>query len=116
MMNIVECHPQREPGRHQDPAQVEWSLPQEGIEIRLRIDTENMATLPPAAREKLTLMLGRLAQVCDYVVAQQDDLQQRGMTAESAFNFLASHMQGLHNFYQMMTGELGPTESEEFPF
>ena len=116
MMNSVERIPQQEPDGHYDPALVEWSLPQEGIEIRLRMDTENMATLPPAAREKMVLTLGRLAQVCDYVVAQQDDLQQHGMSAESAFNFLASHMQGLHNFYQMMTGELGPTESEEFPF
>lgn len=115
-MNNPEHPIRQEPDGHLDPALVEWSLPQEEIEIRLRIDTESMATLPPVAREKLTVTLGKLAQICDYVVARQDDLQQRGMSAESAFNFLASHMQGLHNFYQMMTGELEPTESEEFPF
>ncbi len=115
-MTVVERHTQPEPDDHHDPALVEWSLPQEGLEIRLRIETETMANLPPAAREKMIVTLGLFAQVCDYIVAQQDELPQRGMSAASAFNFLGSHMQGMHNFYQMMVGELGPTESEEFPF
>lgn len=115
-MTIIERLPQQEPDDHRDPALIEWTLPQEGIEIRLRIDSDNMVRLTPAVREKMTLTLGRFAQVCDYIVARQDELPQRGMSVESAFNFLASHMQGLHNFYQMMVGELGPTESEDFPF
>ncbi len=115
-MTAVERRSQQEPDYHRDPALVEWSLPQEGIEIRLCIDTENMAKLTPAAREKMTLTLGRFAQVCEYVVAHQNDLPRQGMSAESAFNFLAGYMKDLHSFYMMMTGELEPTESEEFPF
>ncbi|MCP4426224.1 MAG: hypothetical protein GY803_17170 [Chloroflexi bacterium] len=72
--------------------------------------------MPQGAREKMTLTAGRFAQLCEYVVARQDELQQRGMTAESAFNFLAENMKDLHSFYQMMTGELGEAEPEEFPF
>ncbi len=115
-MTNIERHPQQELDDPRDPALVEWSLPQEGIEIRLRIDTENMANMTPAAQEKMALTLGRFAQVCDYIVARQDDLPQLGMSVESAFNFLAGYMQDLHNFYKMMSGELGPTESDEFPF
>ncbi|MCB9423188.1 MAG: hypothetical protein H6667_25545 [Ardenticatenaceae bacterium] len=115
-MIVVERHTQPEPDCHHDPALVEWSLPQEGLDIRLRIDTENMVNMSPAAREKMTLTLGRFAQVCDYIVARQDDLPQLGMSVESAFNFLAGYMQDLHNFYKMMSGELGPTESEDFSF
>ncbi len=114
-MKATERRLHQEPDCHHNPTLIEWSLPHEGIEIRLHIDHPNMEGLPPGAREKMTLTVGRFAQLCEYVVARQNHLQLRGMTAESAFSFLAENMKDLHSFYQMMTGELESTESEEFP-
>ena len=103
-------------GLHFNPAEVEWSIPEEGLSIRLICDN---APLPPEARDarqQCALALGRMALLCDYLVVNQTALESGGITLEQSFRFLAAHMMDVTSFYKMIVGDLKPTEDLNCPF
>ncbi len=75
-----------------------------------------MVNLSLESRERLTLALGRMGMLCDYVIANEKALGAKGVSVESAFSFLAQNMKDVTTLFQMMTGELVPTEGKGFPF
>lgn len=115
-MNAQERRNQSQPDQHFNPAVVEWAPPEEGMAIRLQLADPEMEELSPASREKMTLMLGRMALLCQYVVTNPEGLAKAGLTTEGAFNFLAAYMTDLTDLLQMMAGTRPDIEEIEFPF
>ena len=101
---------------HYNPEVVEWSLPEEGIVIRLRLDQPGMAELSATSRENLVRASSLFALLCDYVVANREVLQGTNLPTEAAFSFIAEHTKDMTSMFRMMTGELEPTQRDEFPF
>ena len=101
---------------HHNPELIEWSLPEEGLEIRLLIDQPEMAELSDQSYEHLTLASSLFVLLCDYIVANREALQGAGLTTEGAFGFMAEHLKDMTSLFRMMTGELASTRQDEFPF
>ena len=103
---------------HFNPAVVEWAIPEEGMSLRLHLENPGMEALSPNEREKLALLLGRLALLCDYVVSHQGNLGDGGLEPEIAFGVTAEYLKDLMSLFQAMREprETEPMMEEGFPF
>ena len=111
-------HPEQPPTKadlHLNPEVVEWSQPQEGLAIRLHLNHPAMESISPQARESLQLSLGRMALLCDFIVAHSYD-------REKSFQFLAAHLQEVTGFYHRVVASqchaaIRPLpQDNDFPF
>ena len=101
--------------QHINPALIEWTLPDEGLDIRLKLDVPGVEQLPPLCREHMAGLLGKVALLCETTVANQDALQQNGVALEGVFVYLAEYTAGLIPLIQMLA-EANHQVAEDFPF
>ncbi len=114
-MNTQEQNPLHNEEQHLNPAIVEWSMPQEGIDIRLKLDIPGMEQLPPICREKMATWLGKVALLCDATVANQEALQQNGVAVEGIFIYLIEYTSGLISLIEMLA-ESDHQVDVDFPY
>jgi len=114
-MSIQERPPHSESQQHLNPAVAEWSLPEEGIEILLKLDNPGMEHLPSVAREAMVGVLGKVALLCETVVANQEALQLNGVALEGVFIYLAEYTSGLIPLMEMLA-DSDQQVAEDFPF
>lgn len=100
---------------HSNPAIFEWALPEEGIDIRLKLDVPGVEKLPSLCREQMAGLLGKVVLLCESTVANQDALQQNGVALEGVFIYLAEYTAGLIPLMQMLA-EANHQVAEDFPF
>ncbi len=98
-----------------NPTVMEWALPDEGIDIRLKLDVPGMEHLPPLCREQMAGLLGKVALLCETTVANQDALQQNGVALEGVFIYLAEYTAGLIPLMQMLA-DANHQVAEDLPF
>lgn len=100
---------------HTNPAIIEWALPEESIDIRLKLDMPGMEQLPPLCRAKMAGLLGKVALLCETTVANQEALQQNGVALEGVFIYLAEYTGGLISMMEMQA-DADHQVAEDFPF
>lgn len=100
---------------HLNPAIVEWALPEEGIDIRLKLDMPGMEQLPLLCRENMAGLLSKVALLCEATVANQEVLQQNGVALEGVFIYLAEYTGGLISLIETLA-ESDHQVDEIFPF
>ncbi len=115
-MSLVERPLTQPTTHHLNPHLIEWALPEEKVAIHLLINQPEMAELPCGSREQLTLALSRMGMLSDYIIANEEALGAKGVSVEAAFSFLAQNIKDVTTLFQMMTGELVPTEGKRSPF
>jgi len=101
--------------QHTNPALIEWALPEEGLDICLKLDVPGVEKLPPLCREQMARLLGKVALLCETTVANQDALKQNGVALEGVFVYLAEYTAGLIPLMQMLAGA-DHQVPEDFPF
>lgn len=101
--------------QHTNPALIEWALPDEGIDIRLKLDVPGVEKLPRLCRKQMAGLLGKVALLCETTVANQDALQQNGVALEGVFIYLAEYTAGLIPLMQMLA-DANHQVAEDFPF
>lgn len=99
--------------QHFNPAVVEWGAPEEGIGIRLHLDHPSMESLTADERGQMIVALSRFALLCEYMVANQEQIAQDGLTPVNAFMLLAMSLQDLRTVFQKMAGEIDLQEIAE---
>ena len=114
-MSIHEQDSHRDEKHHIDPTIIEWALPEEGIDIRLKLDIPGMEQLPPLCREQVAGLLGKVALLCEATVTNQEALQQNGVALEGVFMYLAEYTAGLIPLMQMLA-DADHQVAEDFPF
>jgi hypothetical protein len=114
-MSIHEQDFHRDEKHHIDPAIIEWALPEEGIDIRLKLDNAGMEQLPLLCREKMAGLLSKIALLCEATVTNQEALQQNGVALEGVFIYLAEYTAGLIPLMEMLA-DADHEVAEDFPF
>ncbi len=85
--------------------------------VLLVLSDLRMKEFSPEAREQMQLSLQRLSRLFLLLLGQAQKLEAAGQTPAHTFAFMASMVQDLTSFYQMLAGELQlPTDEEELPF
>ncbi len=93
-MSIQGKAPLHDQDKHINPTIVVWTLPEEGIDIRLELDIPGMEQLPPGCREKMAGLLGKVALLCKATVANQEALHPNSVALEGIFIYLAEYTSG----------------------
>lgn len=114
-MSTQEQAAHHDQNHHNNPGIIEWALPEEGIDIRLKLDVPGMEQLPPLCREEIAGLLGKVALLCETAVANQEALQQNGVALEGVFIYLAEYTAGLIPLMEMLA-EANHQVAEDFPF
>lgn len=114
-MSIQEQATHQDQNHHSNPAIFEWALPEEGIDIRLKLEVPGAEQLPRLCREQMAGLLGKVALLCETAVANQDALRQNGVALEGVFIYLAEYTAGLIPLMQMLA-EANHRVAEDFPF
>lgn len=114
MSNPEQAAPQDQ-NHHTNPAIIEWALPEEGIDIRLKLDIPGVEQLPPLCREKMAMWLGKVALLCDATVADQEALQNNGVAMEGIFTYLVESTNGLIALIEMLA-ESNQEINVDFPY
>ena len=114
-MSIQEQTTRHDKKHHINPTIIEWALPEEGIDIRLKLDMPGMEQLSPPCREKMAGLLGKVALLCETTIANQEALQQNGVALEGVFIYLAEYTAGLISMMEMLA-ESDHQVAEDFPF
>lgn len=113
-MSIQEQAAHHDRKHHTNPALIEWALPEEGIDIRLKLDMPGMEQLPPLCREKMAGLLSKVALLCEATVANQEALQQDGVALEGVFIYLAEYTASLIPLMEMLA-DANHQVAEDFP-
>jgi len=100
---------------HSNPAIFEWALPEEGIDIRLKLEVPGVEQLPPLCRKHMAGLLGKVALLCETTAANQEALQKNGVALEGVFTYLAEYTAGLIPLMEMMA-DADDQVPEDFPF
>lgn len=114
-MSIPEQSSHHDQKNHINPEIIEWALPEEGIDIRLKLDMPGMEQLSPLCREKMAAWLGKVALLCDATVANQEALQQNDVAVEGIFTYLVESTNGLIALIEMLA-ESNQEIDVDFPF
>ena len=114
-MSNPEQAAHQDQNHHTNPAIIEWALPEEGIDIRLKLDMPGMEHLPPLCREKMAGLLGKVALLCEATVANQEALQQNGVALEGIFIYLTEYTSGLISLIETLA-ESEQKVDVDFPY
>ena len=95
-----------------------WRETEEGMELQISFPGLRPDALSAEAWHRLQLVYERTTEIVSMVLNDQERMREQGRSIEGALSFFATHLVDMISFYQMLAGDLDPSEpqDDDFPF
>ena len=81
----------------------------DGADLTLHLHGQNLIELSDSEKQHLQTALERFVAIIGFIRSEGEELAQNGTNQEQAFSFLASHLNSVLSFYQMVAYTEPPT-------